>query len=171
MATFIPPSSSETVAGTKVARRDAPSEKLSVLFLNRLGNLPIGGLICLAMVLGWFHAFHGQHSLAQTPTAGQSTAVHWLPLADCPVQSQNVVEVPAKDTGLLEKLEVELNATVKRGQTLAILEQELTDIELKIAKLQHAVAVEQAADDGEVRLRKLALKAAEELLASNSEIA
>jgi multidrug efflux pump subunit AcrA (membrane-fusion protein) len=91
-----------------------------------------------------------------TPLAG-TTSQRWLSFPECPVLLERVVDVPALESGVIEKLEVELNAVVRVGQPLAQLDQQLVGMELQLARLQHKLARELAEDDSDVKFYKLAL--------------
>ncbi|MGN6544291.1 MAG: efflux RND transporter periplasmic adaptor subunit [Aureliella sp.] len=109
-------------------------------------------------------------ALAQSPPASGAESLTWLTFADCPVLLEKSVEVPALESGVLEKVEVELNAPVKAGQAIAQLDEELARMELKLAQLQHQAALELAADDSNVKFSKVALSAAKEELDNNTAI-
>lgn len=125
-------------------------------------------VLCFGSIV-WLQVL-ARDCVCQSQTRVEAAATKWLTFPDCPVLLENSIEVPAQETGMLENIDVELNATVTSGQTLARLDDELATMELKIAKLQHAAAEELARDDSQVRFRKLTLKATEEELASHNSI-
>lgn len=109
-------------------------------------------------------------AVAQNSAARDSDRVTWLTFVDCPVLLEKSVEVPALESGVLEKVEVQLNAPVKAGETIAQLDEELARMELKLAQLQHQAALELANDDSNVKFSKVALSAAREELDNNTAI-
>jgi multidrug efflux pump subunit AcrA (membrane-fusion protein) len=131
---------------------------------RRLVRLAAGCLIA------WASFRTSPVALGQSDSRDGSGAATWLTFADCPVLLEKSVEVPALESGVLEKVEIELNAPVKAGQTLARLDEELALMEVKLAQLQHQAAVELANDDSSVKFAKVALNAAKEELENNSAI-
>ena len=108
--------------------------------------------------------------LASLATRG-ALAQTWVTFHDCPVMLENLYVVPAKDSGIVDNVSIQLNEFVKKGQLLVTLEKDRAELELQEAKEKHARAVELAADQGEVKLRRTALKIAKEELDNNVEIA
>ncbi len=106
-------------------------------------------------------------ALSQTAS---SDALKWVSFPDCPVLLENVTIVPARDSGIVQTVAVEVNEPVTKGQLLLSLENDDAVTKLQAAKENHALAVHLAADDYDLKLRKLALEQAEVELASHSEI-
>lgn len=107
--------------------------------------------------------------LQATPSSSQP-GVKWWRSEDCPVLVERSVEVPALESGLLEKVDVELNAEVKAGQAIAQLDEELVRMEMKIAQLQLSAASELAKDDSEVKFARVAHRGAQQELDNYSAI-
>ncbi len=108
----------------------------------------------------------GAVALAQ-PAANSAK---WVSFNDCPVLLEQRFVVPARDSGIVESLAVELNDAVEQGQLLLNLEKQTAETDLQSARLLHAIDVDGATDQSELNLRKLALKQADEELTSYSEI-
>lgn len=126
-------------------------------------------LALVAMLVATFGMIARETS-AQSLSSNGTGVVTWLTFPDCPVLLEKAVEVPALESGVLEKVEVELNAPVKLGQPLAHLDEELAQMELKLAQLQYQAALELAKDDSSIKFSKVALSAAKEELENNSAI-
>lgn len=112
----------------------------------------------------------GTMVLAQSALDGNSTSVQWLSFSECPVLLERSVEVPTLESGVLGKVEVELNATVKAGQPIARLDDELAKLDLKIASLQHQAALETSKDSSDVEFLRVALREAQQELEDHRSI-
>jgi multidrug efflux pump subunit AcrA (membrane-fusion protein) len=100
----------------------------------------------------------------------QNSSITWWQSDDCPVLLEKTVEVPALESGVLNRIEVALNSTVTAGQTLGQLDEDLAVMEVKIAQLQHAAAKELANDDSEVKFARVALRGAQQELDNHKAI-
>jgi multidrug efflux pump subunit AcrA (membrane-fusion protein) len=78
--------------------------------------------------------------------------------------------VPARESGFLKELKVELNQTVSAGELLAALDDDLAASDLRLAKLMHTFAVQEAMDDETIKYRQRALERAEQVLAKHLAI-
>ena len=105
------------------------------------------------------------------PAQTTSGSVKWVTFNDCPVLLESRYVVPAKESGTVESVAIERNASVTKGQMLLSLEKDEAEMELEIAKAHHAVSNHLATDDSDLKLKQLALKQAKEELDSYSEIA
>ena len=113
-------------------------------------------------------------SAASQATHANSTthdaSITWWKSDDCPVLLEKSVEVPALESGVLEKVEVTLNSTVAAGQTLGLLDEDLALMEVKIAQLQYSAASELAKDDSELKFARVALRGAQQELDNHNAI-
>ena len=144
-----------------------------------------GRVLYAAMLVSSLHA---ALAIAQSPSfsaagAGSSSertlelgssanagGVSWWRSDDCPVLLEKSVEVPALESGVLEKIDVELNTTIRAGQAIGRLDEELAVMEVKIAQLQMTAASELAKDDSEVKFARVALRGAQQELDNHSAI-
>lgn len=106
------------------------------------------------------------------PSTATKVANHtsWVTFDDCPVLLEQRTVVPARESGIVAAVNVELNASVEKDQLLLSLEKEEAESALKSARESHTYAVEVSRDDSELNLRKVELQIAEEELRSNLEI-
>jgi len=96
--------------------------------------------------------------------------VSWIAFEKCPVMVERTLEIPALDRGFLKVLHVELNQTITASQLLAELDTDLTQLELRMARLEQEQASKRALDDSEVKYHQRALQKVEEELASYRSI-
>jgi multidrug efflux pump subunit AcrA (membrane-fusion protein) len=94
----------------------------------------------------------------------------WIAFEKCPVMVERTLEIPALDRGFLKVLHVELNQTITASQLLAELDTDLTQLELRMARLEQEQASKRALDDAEVKYHQIALQKVEEELASYRSI-
>ncbi len=116
--------------------------------------------LVLAGLAYFMQPFEDAVIYAQIPASvsSESKQVTWLSFSGCPVLLERSFEVPALESGVLEKVQVELNSKVTAGQSIAMLDEELALLEVKLAKVQYDEAVDLAADDGQLKLARNALK-------------
>lgn len=95
----------------------------------------------------------------------------WKKYAKCAVLVENVVEVPALESGVLVSIGVEKNQIVSADQSVAELDKDLADMELQIAKLQLDAAKRLAADSSEIEYQNWALEMATKNLKDHEAVA
>ena len=108
---------------------------------------------------------------ASIALAQSGSSVKWVTFDDCPVLLEHRYVVPAKESGTVDSVAVELNEAVTKGQLLLSLDKDEAEMELETAKENQAVADHLAADDSDLKFTKLALEQANEELASSTEFA
>ena len=108
---------------------------------------------------------------ASIALAQSGSTVKWVTFDDCPVLLEHRYVVPAKESGTVEAVAVELNEAVTKGQLLLSLDKDEAAMELESAKESLALANHLAADDSDLKFAKLALEQAKEELASSTEFA
>lgn len=102
--------------------------------------------------------------------ASDSGATTWRTITGCPVMVEEVVDVPALESGLIVELGVKLNDSVSAEQWIAKLDSRRTDMQLGIARLRHEAAVRIANDKSEIDFQQLALQELQTELAQHREI-
>lgn len=112
----------------------------------------------------------GSMVLAHAVLDAQASSVHWLTFSECPVLLERSVEVPTLESGVLSKVNVEVNAMVAAGQPIAKLDDEMALLDLKIARLQHQAAMEVAKDSSDVDFLKVAMKESQQELEDHRSI-
>jgi macrolide-specific efflux system membrane fusion protein len=102
-------------------------------------------------------------------TQRDETQAQYIVIEDAQLQLISDVRVPARETGVLETLDVEEGDLVKRGQLLGTIDRRLALVELELAELDHQIAKLQSENDVDARYAEKSLEVAQSELKRSQE--
>jgi multidrug efflux pump subunit AcrA (membrane-fusion protein) len=160
------PSNSPRVTGNEAGRYDpCDSDQRSTICLSKssLRWLIIGLLL-------WIDGnVNIEWSLAQTGGEGEP-ASGWLDFPQCPIFAIDQLDLPAKESGVIDQLPVQINQEVVSGQVLGKLDQSTAILEESLAGKQAQVALALASDESDLRFAELLVEEARIALDSYDRI-
>jgi RND family efflux transporter MFP subunit len=108
-------------------------------------------------------------SLAQTGGEGEP-ASGWLDFPECPIFAIDQLDLPAKESGVIDQLPVQINQEVVSGQVLGKIDQSTAILEESLAGKQAQVALALARDESDLRFAELLVEEARIALDSYERI-